>query len=180
MRRPQEKLLPAETEGAAPSKTRRKAQMHALQDLGERLVRLSPSRLALLALPERLVEAIAQAQRITAHEARRRQLQFIGRLMRDVDAAPIEARLAEWANAPNAEKARLHAVEQWRSRLLSEIDALERVCAEVPAAYRTRLAALIERTHAERAHGQPPHAYRELFRVLNTLLAAPLQGKANP
>ena len=172
MRRPQEKLLPAETEGAAPSKTRRKAQMHALQDLGERLVRLSPSRLALLALPERLVEAIAQAQRITAHEARRRQLQFIGRLMRDVDAAPIEARLAEWANAPNAEKARLHAVEQWRSRLLSEIDALERVCAEVPDADRTRFAALIERTHAERTRGQPPHAYRELFRALNTLLAS--------
>ncbi len=63
---------------------------------------------------------------------RRRQLQFIGRLMREVDAAPIRARLAQWADAPNAEKARLHAVERWRERLLSEPAALEELCAEQP------------------------------------------------
>jgi len=71
-----------------PSKTRRKQEMHALQDLGEALVALDPQRLASLDLPERLTDAIKLARTVTRHEARRRQLQYIGRLMRDVDAEP--------------------------------------------------------------------------------------------
>ena len=154
-----------------PSKTRRKAAMHALQDLGEAMVRLTPARLAALALPERLADAIAAARQITRWEARRRQMQFIGRLMRDVDPLPIQARLEQWASAPNAEKARLANVERWRTRLLSEADALDRLCAEHAGADRPRLEALVTRVRDERAHGQPPHAYRELFRTLNALLA---------
>jgi ribosomal 50S subunit-associated protein YjgA (DUF615 family) len=92
------------TGDALPSKTRRKAEMHALQDLGEAMVRLSPDRLAALALPERLFDAIRDARNITRWEARRRQMQFIGRLMRDVDPLPIQARLEEWAGAPNGRK----------------------------------------------------------------------------
>src|SRR3982751_6340410 len=64
----------------APSKTQRKAKMHDLQDLGEALVNLQPSRLAELTLPERLVDAVVAARKITKWEARRRQMQFIGRL----------------------------------------------------------------------------------------------------
>jgi ribosome-associated protein len=156
-----------------PSKTRRKAAMHALQDLGEAMVRLTPARLAALALPERLADAIAEARQITRWGARRRQMQFIGRLMRDVDPEPIQLKLEQWAGGPNAEKARLANVERWRSRLLSEADALELLCADHAAADRPRLAALVARVHDERAHAQPPHAYRELFRMLNGLLAAP-------
>ena len=96
------------------SKTRRKAEMHDLQSLGEALVRLPAARLAELGLPERLADAIEQARAISKHEARRRQMQFIGRLMRDVDPDPIRARLAQWGEAPAAEKARLAAVERWR------------------------------------------------------------------
>jgi ribosome-associated protein len=155
-----------------PSKTRRKAEMHALQDLGEAMVRLTPARLAALALPERLADAIAEARQITRWEARRRQMQFIGRLMRDVDPLPIQARLEQWEGAPTAEKARLAHVERWRTRLLSEDDALDRLCVEHPSADRPRLEALVTRVRDERAHGQPPHAYRELFRTLNALLAA--------
>src|SRR5450755_4622777 len=148
-----------------PSKTRRKAEMHALQDLGEAMVRLTPARLAALALPERLADAIAEARHITKWEARRRQMQFIGRLMRDVDPLPIQASLEQWAGASNAEKARLAHVERWRTRLLSEVDALDRLCAENARADRPRLAALVARIRDERAHGEPPHAYRELFRA---------------
>jgi ribosome-associated protein len=155
-----------------PSKTRRKAAMHALQDLGEAMVLLTPARLAALALPERLADAILQARHITRWEARRRQMQFIGRLMRDVDPLPIRATLEQWAGAPDAEKARLAHVERWRTRLLSEGDALDRLCAENARADRPRLAALVARIHNERAHGEPPHAYRELFRTLNALFAA--------
>ena len=91
--------------------------------------------------------------------------------MRNIDAAPIRSRLAQWAQTPTAEKARMHAVERWRERLLSESGSLEAFCAERPTADRPRLAALIESARAERAQGHPPRAYRELFRVLNGLLA---------
>jgi ribosome-associated protein len=143
--------------------------MDALQDLGEALLEVNPARLAELDLPERLVDALDAARRITRHEARRRQLQFIGRLMRDVDPEPIRARLAQWADAPNAEKARLQAVERWRERLLADRDALDQLCGERPGADHDRLAALIERARAERARGQPPRAYRELYRALTRL-----------
>src|ERR1700690_1257374 len=75
------------------SKTRRKHAMLALQDLGEALTELNPARLAALALPERLAEAIATARKLTRHEARRRQMQFVGKLMRGIDPAAIEAQL---------------------------------------------------------------------------------------
>jgi molybdopterin adenylyltransferase len=122
--------------------------MLALQDLGERLVSLSEARLAELALPETLVHALREARRITRHEARRRQMQYIGRLMREVDPEPIEARLSAWADAPNAEKARLAAVERWRDRLMNEAGALEALCTERPGADRDALAALIARAGA--------------------------------
>lgn len=150
--------------------------MLALQDLGEALVGLSPSRLAALALPERLADAVAAAGRLTRREARRRQLQYIGRLMRDVDPAPIEARLAQWSVAPHAEKVRLAAVERWRERLLVEPDAIDELRAASPRMDRPRLAALAARAAAERARGAPPHAYRELFRELNALLASADHG----
>jgi ribosome-associated protein len=155
-----------------PSKTRRKAEMHALQDLGEALVRLTPARLDALALPEKLADAVADARGITKWEARRRQMQFIGRLMRDVDPLPIQASLDGWAGAPTAEKARLAHVERWRTRLLSDAGALDLLCAEKSSTDRARITALLSRVRDERAHAQPPHAYRELFRILNALLAA--------
>lgn len=172
MRRPDE--TPPQTVPMAErvSKTRQKAEMDALQTLGEALLNVGPARRAELDLPERLVDALDAAQRITKREARRRQLQFIGRLMRDIDAAPIRARLAQWADAPNAAKARLHALERWRERVLAGDDALDRLCAERPAADRARLAALVDAVHAERARGQPPRAYRELFRALAVTLGA--------
>lgn len=154
------------------SKTRRKAEMDALQRLGEELLDLGPARLAQLDLPERLVEALQAARRITRREARRRHLQFIGRLMREVDPAPIRARLAQWADAPRAEKARAHLVERWRERLLDDPGELEALCSERPDADRTRLAALIEAARRERTRADAPHAYRDLYRVLNRLLVA--------
>lgn len=153
------------------SKTRRKTEMHELQSLGETLVRLSAPRLSELGLPERLFDAIEQARAITKHEARRRQMQYIGRLMREVDPGPIRSRLAQWGAAPAAEKARLAAVERWRERLLVDSAALDQLCTAVPHADRARLSALVARVQGERARAAPPHAYRELFRALNTLLS---------
>jgi ribosome-associated protein len=162
---------------AAPSKTRRKAAMHALQDLGEALVELDPRRLAEIAaeaaLPERLVEAIGEARTITAWGGRKRQLQFIGKLMRDVDAEPIRRRLDAWAHGQHEEAARQHALEQWRERLLAEPDAADALAAANPQLDRPRFRALIARARDERANGSPPHAYRELFRALKALATLP-------
>jgi ribosome-associated protein len=155
------------------SKTRRKAAMHDLQDLGETLVGLNAARRAQLDLPERLDNAIADAQSITKWEARRRQMQFIGKLMRDVDPEPIRERIAQWSSAPAAEKVRLANVERWRERLLAGGDALAALAVAMPDADRSQIAALVARAQAERAGNQPPHAFRELFRLLNATVRAP-------
>src|SRR5438046_8403472 len=102
-----------------PSKSERKRAMHELQALGERLLEVDSERLAELALPERLVDAIAQARGITRHEGRRRQLQFIGRLMRHVDPEPLKAALIRWQSGPNRERARVARLEQGRAASLA-------------------------------------------------------------
>ena len=151
---------------ARPSKTRRKQAMHALQALGESLVALDPARLAALELPEPLADAVAAARRMSKHEARRRQMQYIGRLMRDVDPAPLEAALAGFAREPAFEHQRFVDLERWRERVLEEREGLEAFVAAHPRADREALAGLIAEVRAERARGAPPQRYRELFRAL--------------
>jgi ribosome-associated protein len=168
MSRPDELPPPATTD--APSKTRRKHAMLALQDLGCALVELAPGRLAELDLPERLVDAIAAARHIRAHEARRRQLQYIGKLMREIDPAPLQAALDRWSAGAPAEHARFAAAEKWRDRLLVDDSAIEEFAAAHPGADRDALAALVSDARVERARGTPPHRYRELFRTVRALL----------
>ncbi len=160
-----------------PSKTQRKAEMHALKDLGETLIRLDAKRLRELAieaaLPERLVDAIRDAQSITAWGGRKRQLQFVGKLMRDVDAEPIRRRLDLWAHGHAVDSARLHALEQWRDRLITEPAALDLLAAQKPKLDRPRFRTLIARARDEQARGQPPRAFRELFRALKALDSEP-------
>ena len=163
----------ATAEDLPPSKTRRKAEMHALQDMGEILVGLDSKRLTMLAeeaaLPSRLVEAIVEARSITAWGARKRQLQYVGRLMRDVDPGPIRRRLDLWAHGHAIDSAHQHALEQWRDRLIAEPAALDLLAATRPRLDRPRFRALIARARDEQARGQPPHAFRELFRELKAL-----------
>jgi ribosome-associated protein len=158
------------------SKTRRKAQMHALQDMGEALVALEPKRLAELAaeasLPETLVDAIRDAREITAWGARKRQLQYIGKLMREVDPDPIRRRLDLLAHGRDTGAAHLHALEQWRDRLLAEPATLDRLVAEYPSLDRSRFRALIHKARDERERGAAPHAFRALFRELKALAGA--------
>jgi len=157
---------------APPSKTRRKQAMHELQQLGETLVALDPPRLAALELPERLAEAIALARRITKHEGRRRQIQFIGRLMRDVDPAPIRAALSSIAAVSHEDRARFAAAEQWRDRLLAEDAALAEFVVVHPGVDREELARMIRDARAERTGGRPPHRFRALFRLVARTLEA--------
>ena len=168
---------PDDAEPAGPSKTQRKAAMHDLQALGEALVELDDRRLNEIAaeaeLPERLVDAIVAARSITAWGGRKRQLQYVGKLMRDVNADPIRHRLDAWAHGRSIDTAHQHALERWRERLLAEPAALDLLAAEFPTLDRPRFRALIARAATERQKGQPPHAYRELFRELKALGPAP-------
>jgi ribosome-associated protein len=155
------------------SKTRRKREMHDLQALGIALVELDPKAVAKLDLPEQLADAIALARTVTKHEARRRQLQFIGRLMRDVDPAPIRAAIDHHEGVDREDKAHFAAAEAWRERLLAEADAIDAFVARYPTANRAELAAMIADARAERAAGHPPHRYRALFRrIAKTMLPA--------
>ena len=170
MPRPDEPPHPAAADPAAPSKTKRKHAMHALQDLGEALVALDPKRLAELDLPERLVDAIVIARGVRAHEGRRRQIQYVGKLMRTIDAAPVQAALDRWASGIPADHLRFAAAERWRDELLTDETALERFLAGHPAADRASLASLVDAARAERVRGGPPHRYRALFRTVRAAI----------
>ena len=154
-----------------PSRTRRKQDDLALQDLGEALVGVSEDKLAQLQLPERLREAIVSARGISRFGALRRQMQYIGRLMREEgDAQSLRARLDEWKGVSVAETARLHRIERWRARLLDDDKALEQLINEYPRADVQRLRALMRNARREAEAGKPPKSFRELFQVLRETL----------
>ncbi len=148
------------------SKTRRKKAMHALQELGETLVDLSADQLDRLELPEELRDAVTEARRMRSHEARRRQLQYIGRLMRGVETEEIAAQIAHLQGESDAAKAEFHALERWRARLLEDDDALTDWLATHPGGDAQALRQLIRNARREQAEGRPPRASRALFRLL--------------
>lgn len=154
------------------SKTKRKQQMLELQSLGAALLELPPSQLDALGLAEELAEALRDARAITSHEARRRQLQYIGRLMREVDPEPIRAALAQLTGSSAAARARQRRLEQWRARLIEDDAALTEFAAEAAGARADlqALRALIRNARREIAENRPPRAQRELFRLLREAL----------
>ncbi len=148
------------------SKTRLKQQMHELQDLGEALVDLPKDKLNQLDLPETLRDAVLDARRITAHGGRKRQLQYIGKLMRSVDPAPIQLKLDQWNGNHAEETALLHRLENWRKRLIDDDDALSGFLAEYPGFDVQQLRTLIRNARKEAQQQKPPKSSRELFRTL--------------
>lgn len=153
-----------------PSKTKIKKQMLELQDLGEQLAALNKDQLNELDLPESLRDAINEVKRITKFGAISRQMQYIGRLMRDVDPAPIVAKLEIWNGTSKQHIAWLHQVERWRDRLLEQPNALTELLAAHPQADAQRLRTLIRNALKEKELGKPPKSYRELFQVLRDII----------
>lgn len=142
--------------------------------LGEKLVALTPAQLARVPVPEDLLPHIAEAKRITAHIAHKRQLAFLAKHMRREDDAVLDAiRDALDANSETSrrEVATMHRVEDWRERLLKEGDkALGALLDEYPHADRQQLRTLVRNAQAEKAKNKPPRAYREIYQLLRTLL----------
>jgi ribosome-associated protein len=152
------------------SKTRRKRQMTGLQQMGAALVALSDEQLARIELPEELREAVHDARRFTRHEAVRRQLQYIGRLMRGLDAGPVAEQLAALQAPTRRQTALFHVAERWRRELLDDPAALERFAREFPRSDSGRLEALVTGAREEQRAGRPPRQFRELFHVLNAIV----------
>ena len=152
------------------SKSRRKRESHALQDLGEALVVLPAEQLQRIELPEKLRNAVAEARTITKHEARRRQMQYIGKLMRLIDAGPIRAQV-EAIHAPSEQATALfHLAERWRAELLANEDAMAGFSREFPSADAGEVARLVAQAKAERQAGRAPKYFRELFQYVNGLV----------
>jgi ribosome-associated protein len=156
-----------------PSKTQRKREMHELQALGARLVELNSEQLDEVGLPDGLRNAVEFAQRTTKHEARRRQMQYIGKLMRAVDPAPIREKLKIWDGVSAEHTAKQHRVERWRDRLIENESAADELLRVHPGMDARHLRALARKAREERASGSPPRAYRELFRALREILVGP-------
>jgi ribosome-associated protein len=154
-----------------PSKSSLKREMHALQDLGEQLVALSPERLKKVPLPDALYEAVRAAQGFRM-EARRRQMQYIGKLMRKIDPAPIQAQLDIFNGNSAVEVAKMHRLERLRERLLEDDKTIGGIAEIWPDADLQYLRTLRRNALKEREAGKPPKAFREIFRVLRELQAA--------
>ena len=154
-----------------PSKSMRKREAASAQDLGTRLIALKESELVALDLPETLLDAIMLAKRITSRGGLARQRQYIGKLMRDLDPAPIEAALSVESRATAQDAEKHKCVEAWRARLLTEGPAaLDDLLKWRPGADRKALQALITKATSERVDsGSREGASRELFRSIRAL-----------
>lgn len=166
--------------GLSRSQQRRDAL--AVLALAERLLELGDGQLAQVPMPEELRELVRDSRRITAQIARKRQLQFLAKAMRKEDdevIAAIRNALERDRDAARRDTAQLHQLEALRERLLGDGDtALAELFDQHPDADRQKLRQLVRNARMERERKRPPHAFRELFRELKTLLtdAAPLDG----
>jgi ribosome-associated protein len=152
------------------SKSEIKRQMTALQKLGEELIALPKSKLNKLDLPENLRDAIDDAKRITAHGALSRQKQYIGRLMRIIDAEPIAEQLEKWRNHHSDENVVFHQMEHWRTSLLNDDNSVTLFIADFPNVDVQQLRTLIRNARKEASLQQPPKSSRALFKLIRGII----------
>ena len=149
-----------------PSKSQLKRDMHALQELGEALIALPKDALKRMPMPEALNDAVREARRITDHEGKRRQVQYVGRVMRgllDAETAALRTALDSYKGINKAETARLHWIERTREKLLADDAALTEFIRQHPAADPQEGRTLIRNARKEQQQAKPPRYFRELF-----------------
>ena len=149
-----------------PSKSQLKREMHALQELGEALIALPKDALKRMPMPEKLDDAVREARRITDHEGKRRQLQYVGRVMRsllDEETAALRTALDTYNGVNKAETARLHWIERTRDKLLADDAALTEFIRQHPNADPQQGRTLIRNARKEAQQNKPPRYFRELF-----------------
>ncbi len=156
---------------APPSKSARKRQMTALQELGESLAQLPAAELARIPIDDgRLRLAIEEVRGMHSRSARRRHLQYIGKLMREIDPEPMARALAELHRQSAHQAEAFHRLEALRDAVLeSAEEGVEQVVREWPGADRQHLRALARQHQREVSRGKAPAASRKLFRYLREL-----------
>ena len=160
-----------------PSKTQRKKASHELQDLGQALVELPESRVKDLAIPENLRDAVHQYRRTKTHEGRRRQMQYIGKLMRRTDPEPLREAVASMQLGQAKDTLALHQAEHWRAVLVADDGALERWAGEHPGSDLQQLRSLVRAARKDAAAAPEQRsgkAFRDLFRFIRDQQAADL------
>jgi ribosome-associated protein len=172
----------AAEEKGPPSKTQLKAEADEKQALGEALLTLRADLMARLDLPDKLLDAISDAKRITNFEGRRRQMQFIGKLMRPLDPEPIREAINEQLNGSAQLTLALHLAEQWRDKLVAEDEALGAWLVEYPATDSQQLRALVRQARKDAKPDKPGEAprhgksYREIFQMVKEAMKAKAEG----
>jgi len=155
------------------SKSQRKRDMTELQDLGAELEALAKDRLARVPMPESLADAVHAARKITSHEGKRRQMQFVGKVMRSLDddeVAAIRAALEGFKGTSKAETAKLHLIERWRDLLLADDAMLTKFLGEHPSVDVQSVRNIIRNARKEKELSKPPKYYRELFQAIKAAL----------
>ncbi len=163
---------PAARTPERPSKTRLKQASHDLQKLGVALVELSDQRLEAIAMPERLLDALRQYKQTRTHEGKRRQMQYIGKLMRLADDEPLRAAVTDVQLGQTRESLALHQTERWRVELIADDEALTRFVAEHPATDLQQLRSVIRNARKDAAlvpEKRSGRAFRELFQMIKQL-----------
>lgn len=153
---------------ARPSKSALKRQSHDLQTLGLELAELSAQRLADTPMPDALREAILEYRRTKSHEGRRRQLQYVGKLMRSADEAVLREAVAAAKLGSARETLALHEAERWRAELIADDDALTRWMQQHPDTDTQQLRSLVRaaRRDAVAPEARQPRSHRELFQFI--------------
>ncbi len=154
------------------SKTQLKAEADSQQALGVRLTELPKDKLLKLDLPDAVVTAVLDSKKITANGATRRHKQYLGRLMRETDNAPILEQLARWDGKHTAENAYFHGLERWRDRMIADSNALAEFIALYPLTDVQQLRALVRNAQKELAADKPPKSSREIFKLLREVTEA--------
>lgn len=151
------------------SKTKLKAEADAQQALGVRLSELPKDKLLKLDLPDAVFTAVLDTKKITANGAIRRHRQYLGRLMRDIDNAPILEQLARWDGKHTAENAYFHGLERWRDRMIADGNVLAEFIALYPQVDIQQLRNLVRNAQKEHEANKPPKSSRELFKLLREI-----------
>lgn len=162
---------PEDIEESEKSKSQRKREATALQALGEELLKLNQDQLKQISLPDNLLDAINIAKKISKRGGLKRQLQYIGKIMRNIDAEPILHALETIKQKDHQSNARFHRLEQWRDRLISgDKEALTEAFEAFPGADRQHLRQLVRKAAKEHSENKPPAAARAVFKYLRELI----------
>jgi ribosome-associated protein len=161
------------------SKTKLKAEADEQQALGVRLTELPKDKLLKLDLPDAVLTAVLDTKKITANGAIRRHRQYLGRLMRDIDNAPILEQLARWDGKHTAENAYFHGLERWRDRMIADSNVLAEFIALYPKTDIQQLRTLVRNAQKELTANKPPKSSREIFKLLREITGDKINVEAS-